>query len=138
MPVPSSYTEDTLGLYMRDGVLKTIAGVLGLVNTSDFDEAVINALLGYGVGAIADASDIAKLRAWAAVAAWELAQTTAASDYRYSADGASFDRQQVFEHITTMLESARRNAAAVSAVSSDEGGLAVSQGTVAVPNQAVW
>lgn len=138
MPIPSSYTEDSLALYMRDGVLKTIAGVLGLTGTADFAEAVTSAQLGYGVSAIADATDIAKLRAWAAVAAWELAQTVAASDYRYSADGASFDRQQVFEHITTMLDAARRNAAAISAVSSDEGGLAVSQGTLAVRNQAVW
>ena len=138
MPIPSSYTEDSLALYMRDGVLKTIAGVLGLTSTADFAEAVTSAQLGYGVSAIADATDIAKLRAWAAVAAWELAQTVAASDYRYSADGASFDRQQVFEHITTMLDAARRNAAAISAVSSDEGGLAVSQGTLAVRNQAVW
>jgi len=138
MPIPSSYTEDSLALYMRDGVLKTIAGVLGLTTTADFAEAVTSALLGYGVSAIDDAADIAKLRAWAAVAAWEVAQTVASGDYRFSADGGSWDRQQVFEHITTMLDAARRNAAAVSATSTDAGGLAVSQGTVAVRNQAVW
>ncbi len=138
MPIPSSYTEDSLALYMRDGVLKTIAGVLGLTTTADFAEAVTSALLGYGVSAIDDAADIAKLRAWAAVAAWEVAQTVASGDYRFSADGGSWDRQQVFEHITTMLDAARRNAAAASAVSTDEGGLAISQGTVAVRNRAVW
>ena len=116
MPIPSSYTEDSLALYLRDGVLKTIAGVLGLTTTADFAEAVTSALLGSGVSAIDDAADIAKLRAWAAVAAWEVAQTVASGDYRFSADGGSWDRQQVFEHITTMLDAARRNAAAASAV----------------------
>jgi len=138
MPIPSSYTEDSLALYMRDGVLKTIAGVLGLTTIADFGEAVTSALIGYGAASVDDAADIAKLRAWAAVAAWEVAQTVASGDYRFSADGGSWDRQQVFEHITTMLDAARRNAAAVSATSTDAGGLAVSQGTVAVRNQAVW
>lgn len=136
MPPPSSYTDNTLAAYMRDAVLQSTARVLGLTMLDSFAEAVNNAVLACGQTDITACTDIPVLRAWAAVAAWEVAQAQAAGDYAYSADGASWQRQQVFDHINTMLDRAR--AAAVLIAESGGGTSADTLGSVALNNQAVW
>lgn len=136
MALPTSYTDTELATYMRDAVLHSTARVLGLTETDQFAEAVNNAVLASGQTAIADCTDIPVLRAWAAVAAWETAQAVAAGDYAYSADGASWQRGQVFDHIEKMLSRAR---AAAVLVSGAAGGTAAgSLSSVALSNQAVW
>jgi hypothetical protein len=134
MPIPSSYSEQELATYMRDGVLQSTAGVLGLTTIEQFDEAVNDALIAYGVSDVADATDIPKLRAAAQLCAWRLAQTVAAGDYAYSADGASYQRGQVFEHITKMLAAAERTALAFGIST----GVITKPPTQAVSVQGVW
>lgn len=136
MPLPTAYTDDTLAAYMRDAVLQSTARVLGLTALASFAEAVNNAVLACEQTDIAACTDIPVLRAWAAVAAWEVAQAQAAGDYAYSADGASWQRQQVFDHIKDMLDRAR--AAAVLIAGSAGGTAAGSLSSVALNNQAVW
>ncbi len=139
MALPTAYTDDTLAAYMRDAVLQSTARVLGLLELSQLEEAVNSAVLACGESDIAACTNIPALRAWAAVAAWEAAQAVAAGDYAYSADGASWQRGQVFDHIEKMLEKARAAAVLISGGPIGSGGGATgSLGTVAIPNQGVW
>lgn len=72
--VPSAYTEEELGAYMR-AQLESVAAFQGWAEDADFDEAVADALLAYGqttIALITGATAIRKLRAHALVAAWAL------------------------------------------------------------------
>jgi hypothetical protein len=75
MALPASYTEQQLSAFMRSE-LAGAAEVLGWSNIEtdgDYQEAVNDTLLAYPVTDIANATDIAKLRAIAAVAVWRRA-----------------------------------------------------------------
>lgn len=101
MAMPALYSEYSLGSYMLDS-LGELAGILGMDDIV-VSEAVNDALLGYGVSDITKATDIARLRSAARVAAWRMALARASAMYQFSADGASYSRQQVTEHIRNML-----------------------------------
>ena len=105
MALPTSYTEQTLRAYMLTS-LGSLAGALNLTADS-FGEAVNDALSVYGVSAIADATDIQKLRAIARVEALELAKREAALAYDFDADGASYKRSQMAANIDRLLEAAK-------------------------------
>lgn len=132
MALPSSYSDSTLAAYM-EAVLSSTAGVLGLTaDAGDFAEAVNDVTVALGVDAIADATDIPRIRAEARVAAWQLATDTAAGDYNYSNPNGSDQRAQVFDHCVKQLERAKAERAALIASSS----AAPYRGPVVV--QAVW
>mgnify|MGYP001293366896 CR=1 FL=1 len=111
MALPTTYTEFALASYML-ATLGEVASVLGMDELTA-SEAVNDALLAYGVGDIAQATDIPRLRSAARVAAWRMALARASGLYQFSADGASYQRQQIVEHIRAMLEREEADAAAL-------------------------
>lgn len=111
MALPTAYTELALASYML-ATLGEVAGVLG-VDTLEVSEAVNDALLAYGVSDIAQATDMPRLRAAARVAVWRLALARATGLYQFSADGATYNRQQVVEHIRAMLQLEEADASAL-------------------------
>lgn len=106
MAIPASYTETTLADFMQDQ-LKNIATMLGWTTTpDDYQEAVNEALLAYGETTIANitgASNIRKLRALARAEAWKAAMAAVSGDFDFAADGGSYKRDQIFQHIKDML-----------------------------------
>lgn len=92
MPIPGSYTEETLKDFML-ATLEDLGSVLGLT-AARFTEAVNETLLSYGVSDIASATDIAKLRALAKVEAWKVAVKAASGRIDWSEAGASFKQSQ--------------------------------------------
>lgn len=98
MPVPTSYTEDTLADYMRTGVLRKTAEVLRWQVTADYQEAINQTLIDYGVTNIEDASDIVKLRVLARMNAWRSVTEANVPSYQATADGATFHRDQIYDH----------------------------------------
>jgi hypothetical protein len=111
MAVPTAYTEDTLAEYMHSA-LREVATTLGFApGDGDYDEAVNEALLAYGVTDIAEATQIAKLRTLARREAWRQAQSAAAARFDFSADGGDYSRSQLHKQITTNLERAEADAA---------------------------
>lgn len=109
MAIPASYTETTLADFMKDQ-LKTIATVLSWSTTpDDYQEAVNEALLAYGETTIANitgAANLRKLRALARAEVWKAAMAAVSGDFDFSADGGSYKRDQVFQHIKDMLSQA--------------------------------
>lgn len=110
MALPSSYTENTLRDYMLS-VTATVAGALGWTAVN-FTEAVTDALVGYGVTDIAQATDMAKLRSLAKVEAWRAVADATVADYNFSADGGSYSRQQVHQQAVAALQRAEAEAVA--------------------------
>jgi len=116
MAVPTSYTEVTLGQYMYvqlGKVAKVLELTSGPNDADDFAEAVNDALLAYGtsdISTISGNANIQKLRALARVAAWQFVVNNFAALYSFSADGASYDRNQLFEQSKKALEIAERAA----------------------------
>lgn len=115
MAIPASYTEKTLAQYMETMLGKT-AKVLALhagpEDAGDFAEAVNDVLLAYGTNDIATISGIEnlkKLRALAVVSAWQFVVNNFAALYDFSADGASYDRSQLFESASKALAQAELN-----------------------------
>lgn len=103
MALPASYTEKTLAQFMHTQLGK-IASILGLaVGASDagsYAEAVNDTLLAYDaedVTTITGAANLKKLRALAMLAAWTFVINNFAALYDFSADGASYDRSQLFK-----------------------------------------
>lgn len=110
MALPSSYTESTLRDYMLS-ITANVAGALGWT-ASSFTEAVNDALVGYGVSDIADATDIAKLRSLAKLEAWRALADATVADYNFSADGGSYSRQQLHQQAVAALQRAEAEAVA--------------------------
>ena len=112
MPVPTSYTETKLALYLHGHLNQAgLADMLAWsVEAGSYDEIVTDALLAYGVNDIAEATSIGKLRALGLVALWENAKTAVVAEINYSADGQSYSREAIFQHIDNMLAQARATA----------------------------
>jgi hypothetical protein len=112
MPVPTSYDEDGFKAYLHGRLNRGgVADAFGwTVAAGSYDEIVNDTLLAYGVADVAEATDIAKLRALGNLALWEAAKEAAVLEVDYSADGASFSREAIFRHIETMLGQARYDA----------------------------
>lgn len=108
MAIPSSYTESALRDYMLS-VTANVAGALGWTAVN-FTEAVNDALVAYGVTDIALAVDAAKLRCLARAEAWRALVAAAAADIKFTADGATFERQQLHQHCVAALERAEGEA----------------------------
>ena len=95
MAIPASYTEATLKAFLH-AEAGDIASVLGwTVDGGSYDEAVNDALVGYGaddVTTITGRDNIAKLRAFARVAVWGWAVKQLSARVNHSADGRSVSR----------------------------------------------
>lgn len=121
MPVPTSYDEDQLALYMHailgeDDTAKelewTVAGL-------DYDEAVVETLFAMGVDSLATVTGrdaIRKLRVLARVELWRLVAQRTAGRFNQSmtnVGGASYSKAQVHEHAKAMLVQAESEAVAL-------------------------
>ena len=110
MAAPTTYTEGQLMLYMV-AVLGETADVLGWRRADgDYVETVNDVIIDYGVDAIADATDIAKLRALARRAIWKAAVAGLTPRYDFSTDGQSFQRSQMLTHAKEALARAEADA----------------------------
>jgi len=78
----------------------------------DYSIAVENALVAYGVTTVDQATDIAKLRAAAKVAAWGAAVTSLLTRYDFGSEQQSFRRSQMVATAKTQLARAESEAAA--------------------------
>lgn len=88
-----------------------VAAALGW-DADNFEEAVNDALVAYGVTDIADATDVAKLRTIAKVEAWRAVVDGTAADIEFTADGANFKRNQMHSQALAALERAQSEAVA--------------------------
>jgi hypothetical protein len=99
--VSATWTTEELAGYMR-GQLAATADVLGLTDLLAYETAV--AEVGLAIGSDAPWADSARLRLIARREAWRLAMSQAAGDHAYSEDGASYSRNQVYDHARQMYE----------------------------------
>lgn len=118
MPVPSSYTEDTLKAFCHTLLTETATGLGWSVDGGSYDSVVEDVLIEYGVPNIAEASDLRKIRALARVCTWKKVLAATSLDYTFSADGGSFQRGQMFDHAKTQFELASVEAASYLGVGS--------------------
>jgi hypothetical protein len=98
MSVPDVYTESALANFMRYGILRKTADVLGWLVQADYQEAIDQTLLDYGVSDISDALNIPKLRSLARMNAWKAVMEANVPAYQATADGATFHRDQIYDH----------------------------------------
>lgn len=110
MAAPTIYTESTLAAYMLT-CLKDVATQMAWTTLTDVQEAVNEALLAYGVTDVANASDIKKVRKLARREIWRQVCSATAGNFAFSADGASFSRQQIHEHAMQEFNAAFAEAA---------------------------
>lgn len=131
MALPAIYDEYLLGTYMQEAV-KGVADALKLELTA-FDEAVNDTLLAYGVTDIAQATDIAKLRALAKVEAWRTVVNRATSQIDYGQSngvavaGSYEKRSQLHDQAEKALERALSEAERHGYLS-DSGGFVIEMG----------
>lgn len=95
MPVPATYTETGLIAFMT-----TVLGSAGDALPEDtrdavYQEAVIETLLEYGVSDIADATDVARLRALARVAVWQAVVDATAGNIDFRMGDQSLTSSQI-------------------------------------------
>lgn len=128
MAVPTAYTENELRSYMLS-TTKAVSEVVGL-RVTDFVDGSTDVLLMYGVSAIVDATDIAKLRALAKVVAWRTVNDyLVATAYDFSADGGSYKLSQMKASAEKALELAEQAAIQAGYIS----GYAIEMGTLTRP-----
>src|SRR5688500_8085822 len=109
MPLPTSYSETDLDLFMHQ-TLGDVGRDLGFT-VGAYTEQVYDVLYRYGVDDIADADNMPRLRAYARVAAWQKAQAAASALYDYSDGMQSLKRSQIASHVKDMLAAAETEAA---------------------------
>lgn len=99
----------TLATYISDN-FPTIKTQLGWNDSTQIVTIVAKAVELYGVATEALATDETKLHALADVAVWRQALNDVSLDYAFSADGASFNRNQAAEAIRKNLIEAESRA----------------------------
>ncbi|PKN85443.1 MAG: hypothetical protein CVU46_11060 [Chloroflexi bacterium HGW-Chloroflexi-8] len=108
MPLPVAYTEELLGQYMHSELGK-VAEVLKLENpvgdAGAYQEAVNDVLLELGVQDIGSVSDLRKVRILAKLFAFQMAANKLAAVYDVSADGESYHRSQMVDHVHKAITS---------------------------------
>jgi len=106
---PTVYTEATLATFML-AELGDVAGVLAWTGQANVQEAINEALLVYGVSAIADATDIPKLRTLARREAWRRAVSSLLTRYDFSNPEGEYKRSQMVKAAATSLAQAEADA----------------------------
>lgn len=113
MPVPTSYTEEQFKAYLHS-VLADTAALLGwTVDGGSYDEVVIDALFACDVTDITELSGAAamrQLRVLGRLKLWAAVLRAALPEINYTADGATFNREAVFQHAMQMMKEARIDA----------------------------
>ena len=113
MSLPDQYTEDSLAGYMHD-LLGKVAQVLGYAvgagTAGSYQEAVNATLLRYGVSSLDAALDLRKLRALAALEAWNKACADLAALYPFALDQARYERGEMFKQAELQRAGALREA----------------------------
>lgn len=99
----------TLAAYITSN-FPTIKTQLGWTDSIDILLIVGNALELYGDSDESTATDLQKLHALADVAVWRRAQNDISLDYQFSADNASFSRQQAVDAVRKNLAEAESKA----------------------------
>lgn len=97
--------------YISDN-FPTIKSQLGWSDSTQIVTIVNKALELYGVTDESDATDSKKLHALADVAVWRQALNDISLDYSFSADGASYSRNQAVDAIRKNLDMAENSAIA--------------------------
>ena len=88
---------------------------------------------------IAEAPEIAFALRGRRREAWRTAMQQSAGEHHAENDGKAHDRQQIYDHCVKMFNQASQEVVALGPLPDDDGStIAVSHGSVAVPNQAVW
>lgn len=95
--------------YISDN-FPTIKTQLGWSDSVQIVTIVAKAVELYGVATEADATDLTKLHALADVAVWRQALNDISLDYSFSADGASFNRDQAARIVKINLDDAESRA----------------------------
>ena len=99
----------TLATYISDN-FPTIKTQLGWNDSTQIVTIVAKAVELYGVATETLATDTVKLHALADVAVWRQALADISLDYSFSADGASFSRNQAVDGIRKNLDMAESRA----------------------------
>ena len=99
----------TLTSYISDN-FPTIKTQLGWSDSVQINTIIEKTLELYGVATEAEATDLIKAHAIADVAVWRQALNDIALDYAWSADGASFHREQAVKQIRDNLTEAESKA----------------------------
>lgn len=110
MTLPTLYTEQTIIIYLKV-TLDTVEDIVA-ISFSKWTEMANDLLVMYGVTDYANATDITKVRALAKVVAWKAAMEAVSAWYKYSADGGSYDRNQIFEMCQSNYKNALHDASA--------------------------
>jgi hypothetical protein len=110
MTLPTSYTEATFGTYLEAVLGSEVMGILGISSITTGDEIIYSTLFDYGVSDIANATDLRKLRSLGKVNLWKTVMGKASARIKFSADGGSYDQQQLYEHCKSNYLAAIRDA----------------------------
>lgn len=110
MPIPTIYGETDLKVFMERAII-TLSDVLQWsIMDGDYDQAVTDTLLLYGVTDVADATDIGKLQAYARVAVLRNAEFAATGLVDQTVLGDSAKLSQIQDLIRAALAVAERQA----------------------------
>lgn len=102
MPAPQSYSDASLAQFMV-AELGGIAGVLSwTVGSGAVAEAASDTAVILGV-AVADATNMATLRAVARLAIWRMAEGALSVAYDETTEGQSLKRSQMWDHAKAMV-----------------------------------
>jgi hypothetical protein len=111
MPLPGAFTtEDALADFML-AELGNVKDVLGWTSRGNIQQAVDSVLLAYGLVAgddVADATDVAKIRAIARYFVWLVAVDNLNTFFQFQTDGQSFHREQIVAGARKSLKQAAR------------------------------
>lgn len=111
MPVPTTYSEAEIKTLMVT-TLGTVAAALSWTTaTPAIQESVYDAAILLGVSDVADATDIAKLRAAARLAVWRAAVGALAGMTTFSSAGSSYNLSDLQRQAKESLAVAEREAA---------------------------
>lgn len=106
MSVPSSQNATELAAYMH-GKLGRVAAMLGFSTPANYQQAITDTLIAYGVADIGSATNVPRLLALASVEVWRLATQQLAPQINTTTDGRSQNRRELFEHCQAMLDDAQ-------------------------------
>lgn len=112
MTIPTAYTATALAEYQHQQLGPVADALQWTVADGNYDEAVIDALLLYGVDTLTDATDIKKLRALAAVAVWRAAKKAAAGLINFSSFGDRYELGTIQARIKEALGDAEAESSA--------------------------
>lgn len=110
MPVPASYTEETLAAFLHASIGGTAEALGWSVVAGSYDLPVTRALMDYGesdISAITGLANLAKLQALALVRVWESVVMSTAADFDFKVDGGQYNRSQIHNQAKQALATAK-------------------------------